>query len=353
MAKKSRFRSMKGNPTEDMIRRTEESKKREGGTNKWNDYLKDDFDGEKFIAKEGEHLLDIIPYITGTQDPKLGEGERAYMLDVYVHQKVGINEDSVLCPASNYRGKKCPICEHQAKMKKAGIFSEDEVKALNPKRRALYNVVCYDTAETEAKGVLVWEASYHLTEKEILPIARNRRGGGYIPFADPDKGKSISFFREGAGAATRYKGYTLLDREEEISDEILDAAYCLDELLDIKSYEEIEELFRPTAPELDGSDTPDHDKDEEEDHEYERSRSRKRSSAKKEDEEKEKPSKISRRSARKEESEEEDETEKPTFDKDDEIPDYGQEAPDGEEEENEEEEEEKSRRSSSRRSRRK
>lgn len=253
MAKKSRFRSAKGSTKEEMQTRTEESQKRQGGSGKWGDYLVDDFKGDKFVAKEGNHLIDIIPYLAGSKDPKLNEGDRSYMVDVYVHQKVGTSEDSVLCPSSNYRGMKCPICEYQAKMQQSRQFSDDELKALKPKRRCLYNVICYDTPEQESKGVQVWEASYHLTENEILSIARNRRGGGPIPFADPDDGKSIDFYREGTGSATRYKGYMFVDREgAKISDESLDAAYCLDELLDVKNYEEINEIFLPTAPPIEG-----------------------------------------------------------------------------------------------------
>lgn len=276
MAKKSRFRSAAGSAKEEMISRTEESQKRQGGSGKWNDYIIDEFKGDKFVAKEGPHLIDIIPYLAGDSDPKLKEGDRSYMVDVYVHQKVGVNEDSFLCPSSNYRGEKCPICEYQAKMQQSQQFTEDQLKALKPKRRCLYNVICYDTPESEAKGVQVWEASYHLTENEILGIARNRRGGGHVAFADPDDGKSIDFYREGTGAATRYKGYMFVEREGNIiSEESLDAAYCLDELLDIKTYDEINEAFLPTAPPIPGEEkqeAPEHTDGDAPDPEYQEDR---------------------------------------------------------------------------------
>lgn len=306
MAKaKSRFRSMGGSTKQDMINRTEESKKRQAG-GKFADYLVPDFTGKKWSAKEGDHLVDIIPYITGENDPKLGPDQRAYMIDIWVHQKVGTNEDSVLCPASNYRGKKCPICEFVAKMQLSKQFDDDDIKAFKPKRRVLYNVICYDTPEEEQKGVQVWEASYHLTENEILPLARSRRGGAPVPFADPDEGKSISFYREGTGAATRYKGYQFVDREELISDEDLEAAYCLDELLDIKEYDEIAEMFMTTAPEIPGAETsrrsPARKTEEEPAHEENAGR---------------KPRGL--RNAQKEEEQEEEKKE-PVFAEDDEIP---------------------------------
>ena len=285
MAKKSRFRNAKGSSKDEMISRTEESQKRQGGSGKWGDFLVDDFDGDKFTATEGNHLIDIVPYLAGANDPKLKEGDRSYMVDVYVHQKIGVNEDSILCPSSNYRGQRCPICEHQAKMRVSKQFDDDQIKELKPKRRVLYNVICYDTPEQESKGVQIWEASYHLTENEILSIARNRRGGGHVPFADPDDGKSIDFFREGKGASTRYKGYQFVDREGQvISDESLDAAYCLDELLDIKSYEEINEIFLPTAPQIEGEEKEDNSEEDPEES-YESDRKPRRGSRKVQDEE--------------------------------------------------------------------
>lgn len=324
MAKsKSRFRSMGGSSKDEMISRTEESKKRQAG-GKFADYLVPDFNGSKWSAKEGDHLIDIVPYISGEKDPKLGPDKRSYMIDVWVHQKVGTNEDNVLCPASNYRGKRCPICEHIVKMQQSKQFDDEDIKVFKPKRRVLYNIICYDNTEQEQKGVQLWEASYHLTENEILPLARSRRGGAPIPFADPDEGKSIAFYREGTGPSTRYKGYQFVDREAPISDEDLEAAYCLDELLEIKEYEEIAEMFMTTAPEIPSEDpgrraVPRKTEEDEPDHEENAGRKSRglRNSSKPEEEEEqeeEKPARGRRRPARNEEEE------KSAVDPEDDIP---------------------------------
>lgn len=260
MKKKNKFRDHKGFKSA-MLQRTEDSAKNVQGSNKWRDYLTESFTGSKWKVSEGEHLIDIIPYLAGDNDPKADPETPTYFLDLWVHQRIGVTEDSFLCPASNYKGKRCPICEHIAKMKSSGNFNDDEIRLLTPKRRVLYNIVCYDSVEETNKGVQIWEASYHLTENEIVDIARGRRGEGYFPFADPDDGKSLSFFRKGQGVGTKYKGWAFVEREDTISDAILDQTYILDDLLHIPSYEELEEVFMPTAPAIDpehsmGDDVP-------------------------------------------------------------------------------------------------
>lgn len=261
MGKKiSRFRSTK-NAKSKMLQRTEESARNTSGGNKWRDYISEDFTGKKWRVAEGEHILDIIPYLSGDHDPKVDAETPTYFLDLWVHQRVGVTEDAYICPASNYKGQRCPICEHVAKMKASGNFDDDEIRQFTPKRRVMYNIVCYDTDAEEAKGVQVWEASYHLTENELVELARNRRGAGYLAFSDPDEGKSLSFIRKGKGVGTRYKGWQFEDRVAPIEDEILDQAYTLDDIIHIPSYEELEEAFAPTAPEIEagnsmGDDVP-------------------------------------------------------------------------------------------------
>ena len=178
--KKSRFRSASGTSAA-MLKRTEESARNTSGSNKWRDFLVPDFPGTKWKVSEAEHLLDIIPYLCGDQDPRFDPDTPTYFLDLWIHQRIGVTEDSYVCPASNFKGQPCPICEHLAKMRASGNFTDDELRALTPSRRVLYNIVCYDTPKEEEKGVQVWEASYHLTENELIDLARNRRGKGYLP----------------------------------------------------------------------------------------------------------------------------------------------------------------------------
>lgn len=197
-------------------------------------------------CKEGEHILDIIPFLAGPNHHQVKEGEPTYLLDIWIHQKVGMDENDVVCLARNYN-EACPICEYinaQRLNKELDEESEKALTALNPKRRCLYNVVCYDSTREESRGVQLWEVAHFLFEKKILSVARNPRGGGFVPFSSPDNGKSIYFEREGSGITnTQYLGHKFIERQSEITDALLEEAYVLDELVIKLSYDQIKEAL--------------------------------------------------------------------------------------------------------------
>ncbi len=222
-----------------LLKRTEESYASKENSGKYADIFKKDIKVPKWSPKDSEHLFNIIPYIVGTNDPKLKEGEVSYILDIWVHVSVGVNEDRYVCPARNY-GKPCPICERQKEMRLAGTFSDEEIKELNPKRRAIYNVHVFDTAEEEAKGVQVWDVSHWMTERLFSELSRKPKGGGFIPFSDPDNGKMLAFNKK---SLMEYVGHKMIDRDEPVSDAILEEAYTLDEMVHIPDYDELYAAF--------------------------------------------------------------------------------------------------------------
>ncbi len=197
-------------------------------------------------CKEGEHIIDIIPFLAGATHHQVREGEPTYLLDIWVHQKVGMDENDVVCLARNYN-EPCPICEYinaQRLKKDLSEDAEEALKTINPKRRCLYNIVCSDSTREEDRGVQLWEVAHFLFEKKILSVAREPRGGGFVPFSSPNNGKSIYFEREGSGATnTQYLGHKFIERQHEITDELLESAYTLDELIIKLSYEEMQEAF--------------------------------------------------------------------------------------------------------------
>ena len=227
---------------ERLLKRTEESYASKETSGKYGNIFRAGVKLPLWKPKEGDHLFNVIPYIVGEYDPKLKEGEVAYVLDIWVHTNVGVNEDSYVCPARNY-GRPCPICERQKEMRLAGTFSDDEIKALNPKRRAVYNTEVLDTAEEQAKGVQIWEVSHWLTERLFSELARKPKGGGFIPFSDPDNGKMLALTM---ATKQEYIGHKMLDRDEEVSDALLEGAYTLDALIHIPEYEELYAAFYGT-----------------------------------------------------------------------------------------------------------
>lgn len=220
------------------------------------------FDKEKmekvntWWANKGDHIIDVIPYLAGTHDPNNKPDEPVYVLDLKVHRGVGAMEEIMVCPEQY--GDPCPICEEMRKRSHQDLDFKTEIKPLKPGRRVMYNIVVRDGGDMEKKGVQVFEIAHWFMEKHLAKIAKDPRGGGFTIFSDPDDGKSISFERSGVGAtSTNYEGHRFLDRTEVITDEELEGAFCLDDLIELKSYDEIYKAFHGEAPESDDDDTAD------------------------------------------------------------------------------------------------
>jgi len=242
--KKSR-REMYGKGTQKRVKDSYDKSGAGGGG-----ILRDDIEGGQFWqAKDGENLIDIIPYFAGAFDPDskhVKKGDDVYNVQVFAHGRVGPREQMMVCRAFTI-GEKCPACEHRKKLLKEQSTDEDTIDNLKVSRypRVIYNVVSYNSRGEEDKGVQIWHTSTYLMERFLGSLAKNPRmkGGGYEAFTDfshPDQdvGKSISFTRQGKAQSTEFIGIKFVDRDYDISDELLEAAFILDECLFIPTYDE-------------------------------------------------------------------------------------------------------------------
>ena len=199
-------------------------------------------------CKEADHIIDIIPYTSGENDP-IEPGGESYVLEIFTHRNVGQQEGMIICMAETFK-KPCPICEERRKMIKRGD-DDDKIKELAPSRypRSIYNIVCYDSADEEAKGVQVWHTSNYLLQQYLLVLAKKPVRPGqknvepFIAFMDVEEGKSIAFKREGKKENTKYIGVRFEDRDYKIDEKISKAAFCLDELIAWPAYEEVFQEF--------------------------------------------------------------------------------------------------------------
>jgi len=228
--------------------KTRESYERRDDSGQFKSIFKDEYGNKIWKCGEGDHLIDIIPYPAGKHDPKSKENDWGYILDIWVHYAVGVNQDAYVCPARNY-GQPCPICEYREEVRRTDDYDEDLVKELTPKRRSIYNVISYDSEKETAKGVQIFDVAHWFMEKHISSLAKTPvRGAGkstdsYIAFSDPDEGKSIAFTRKGSRRNTEFLGHKFVDRNYVIEDDVLNSAFILDECINIYSYNEIKEAF--------------------------------------------------------------------------------------------------------------
>lgn len=197
----------------------------------------------------GDSIIDIIPYLSGNQDPLNPEGDPTYVLEIDIHEKIGAAEEKYVC-LSQY-GKDCPICEEQRRLREEGADWETVIKPLNPKKRCMYNIIVRDNGAEEKKGVQILEISYHFLEKQIAKLSKNPRTGGFISFSDPEEGRSIAFNKSGTKTKVDMSGFQLVERDVKISDADLEATTTLDELLKIEKYNLIYEKFHQRKVEED------------------------------------------------------------------------------------------------------
>lgn len=217
-----------------------------GGRKGVMDWKKVDSEIEFFSPQEGKNRINIIPYTIKTKNHPLvkkGEmdiGDKDYVMDIFVHRGVGPSEASVICLKQNY-GKPCPICEQADQFKKAG--KEKEAGELKPSRRVFYNIEdCKNPG-----SIKVFEASHYLFEKELIDEARDDEEGGFVDFADEESGKEIKFrcskTTKGNISFNEFKSFSFEDRDETLSDELIESAISFDEIMNVPSYEEAEKIL--------------------------------------------------------------------------------------------------------------
>ncbi len=236
--------------------------------------------GASFWSPEGgDHLIDIIPFLAGDNHPTVEEGEPAYNLRVKVHFGLGPSEDkSFVCLLETFN-QPCPVCEHRVALRNDGA-DEDVWKSLFPKRRAIYNILCYDTSREEDKGIQIWEVAEFYMQKHLDTLVKGSRRPGretttLIPFTDPDEGHSIAFTinpPKTRNDFAEYIGHRFEPRDDyAIDDEYLEDALTLDELIVIPTYDEVyEEYFgEPSDEGDDQEDEEEYDDEEVEEEEVE------------------------------------------------------------------------------------
>ena len=200
-------------------------------------------------CSSAKHIIDYIPFTAGDNmpklfegDPKRGvkEGEFAWSVDLWIHGFVGAMEYPYVCPAKT-NGLPCPICEHLQENR--GQYSKEEYDRMKAKRNTLHLIWCHDSAEEENKGVQIWQIQYYFMEQHVKLQAEKSKGGGTIPYFDPDSGKNVVFMKQGSDGKYTFLGHKLEDRDGPIPDTILDQSFPLDSIIKYAPYDEIYSSF--------------------------------------------------------------------------------------------------------------
>ena len=216
----------------------------------------DDVEWYKPKAGKKKNVIDIIPYlVTSKNHPTLDKDDEDYLLDVWVHKRIGPGEDNFVCLKRTFK-QPCPICEEADALKDSGA-DEEVYKALWPKHRCFYNVI---DVKNPDEGIQIFEESFYLFEKEVLDESSTDEDGEYVDFVTLEDGHSVQFRakEETFGKATyfKFKNFSFIDRDE-IEESILEETYPLDEMLNIPTYEEVKNLYFGIDDEEDGDEDND------------------------------------------------------------------------------------------------
>jgi len=216
----------------------------------------------KFTPKKGRNQIDIIPYTVNVKHhPESDKGDLEISRTYWIHNNLGDEgKDKAICLKSVK--KPCPICEYAAQLSRSDSEEDKQLsKDIKAKERELYNVIDLKNPDD---GVKVWDISYHLFGK-VLDEELNEGPDENRDFAELEGGKSLevrmSLKKLGTNEFLEATRIDFNDRDD-YDESIIEEAHSLDELLNFKTYEELEKLLMGADNEPDDDDDEDEDEEE-------------------------------------------------------------------------------------------
>jgi hypothetical protein len=211
-------------------------------------HLPEGMKAEFFKVTKSVHNLDILGYvITDPKHPDCDESLKPGYLwhsrRYFLHRNVGADENSYICPARTW-GKPCPICEYAKQRKNSGEASKEELDALRPKERQLFNVIDLDS---DPKKILLWDVSYFLFGDKLDKELADSSEDDVFGFFEPTEGLSLRVrFEKKSFNKNEFWQTDRIDfreRKRPYKESIIDTVFPLDDLLVALTYEQLEAIF--------------------------------------------------------------------------------------------------------------
>ncbi len=212
-------------------------------------------DVPQFKPSLGVKVIDIVMARAGANHPlvvmgKLKEDQMTHICWVYVHKGIGPNQDWFICLARTY-GHPCPICEYRTRLQADPDVPDETIRLYGTGRYPLgiYNVIHHLNPNqiTWQEPVMVWPINNSFMESPLQTMCKSPIGGGYInymwPTAGEQGGRHIAFEVVQKGQYFDYKGHQFILRQSPVPPHVLQAAYCLGDLLYIPEYDEVKEAL--------------------------------------------------------------------------------------------------------------
>lgn len=203
---------------------------------------------EFFKPNKRVHNLAIVGYVISDEkhpdnvDGDLPVGTLWPSRTYYIHNNVGPDESAVICPAQTW-GERCPICEYAKQRRKEGDATKEELQALRPKQRQLFNVIDLDS---DSQDIKLMDMSYHLFGKTLDKELKDADDENVVDFYLPDGYNLRARFEKKSFNGREFWECDRVDfkeRKNAFKDSIIDKTLPLDDLLNHMEYKQLEELF--------------------------------------------------------------------------------------------------------------
>lgn len=190
--------------------------------------IKDDF--KTYSPPKGDNYVRILP-------PTWEEAEH-YGFDIWVHYGIGPDRSSIIC-INKMQNKRCPICEAQQKLNRAGD-GEGAKEIAAGKRVAVWVI----NRKDEAAGPMVWTMPWTL-DRDVVKVSKDRASGETYLIDHPWEGYNISFERTGDQITTKYVGIQIDRKPSSVPEVMLEyaVAFPIPETLVYLSYDEIKRIY--------------------------------------------------------------------------------------------------------------
>jgi len=196
---------------------------------------------------EVKYTLRLLPYIVS--DPKhpdgqniAPEGELWYKRPFKRVRQVGVDKKSYISPLSI--GKACPINEYYIKAKADPSIPDTEANKFKAQDCVMYNVQVIEKGEPGP--IMFWWFSYACFEKRLKKELLDPDNDQYATFMDLVGGYDLRVrFQKEQFAGNDYSNADSISfvERDDIDESILDEVINLDDVLVIKSYDELNNIF--------------------------------------------------------------------------------------------------------------
>lgn len=155
---------------------------------------------------EGQYHFRILP--------NMAENAEHWGIDVYVHQQVGADNQTYLCPAKML-GQPCPICEEQKDLERAG--DTEAAKNFKTSKKVLFWII---DRKAEEAGPKLWLSPWTI-DRDIALLCKDPASGEILMIDHWDEGYDVFFEKQGTKFPNiKYTGFQLARRSTALANDI-------------------------------------------------------------------------------------------------------------------------------------